>query len=462
MKMSQSRSLECKGKGGLMNRTMKPPKIIVPRVTTFGLTSTPGFPSNLNFQFPHSQKVKLCSLSPHPVISPDISIILENVNFINLVVYRVVSEAGQALKEGEDTCSQSLKTVLSIVSDPVKRKTMHVESMQCLNAFIKKYLLFHVPNVKRANPYDERATKYELTCFKLISIIYNIFYQLLLDLNIYKCFVDDALIKCMFEKMVNSPVLEERRLIERAFEVLLQNYNGKKKLIKQLLLAKTSLIIDGDYFFGTENILNLIEFFFRNEKFQKNIGQYDDLVKLFQNSIYPIVLSNSLSEFEASFNKLTALFTKNSPNLSFWCLKYLANHFPVTNQQKQKIFLKQIDVLLPNMAPRTLTTAAKEMLKIFGGAIESLSTANIAEVSMMLMDEGFVGLFMCVPDETRKYLIKPLITAAEHGKEMSKQMSLQVLEKFKDINDSQNNSFDKNQKVRSKIWRELKRKANNV
>ncbi|OHS95532.1 hypothetical protein TRFO_38347 [Tritrichomonas foetus] len=360
-------------------------------------------------------------------------------------------------KEEEENKLQILKALLEIVNDPIKRKNISLQSVDCLALFLKKYIFRPIPKINvscQGIQCSESKSYYELRYIKHISIMHSIFHSLLNDIAVFGEYINETLVKNLFE-MLQSPVLEERKLFEKDLEVILLNYSSLfKKLIFKLMTAKINLCIDGIYFAGIDSILRLMRRYFghQNEPINQNN------LNLFRISIFPLITSHQFSEFETPFHELSKFFVSQSQATAQWALKYLSTHFPISNQHKQKAFLKHIDVLLPHLPPSMLTVAANDMLVIFGSAFASNSTDSIVAASMMLMDDGFIGLFKCVPESTCKYLMTPLVEATKSCKEISREMATQICEKLRGV-EKKNVLNEDADKLKEQTWKEIRKAA---
>lgn len=154
---------------------------------------------------------------------------------------------------------------------------------------------------------------------------------------------------------------------------------------------------------------------------------------IFRTVIYPLFATDSANEFDGPLNDLSLMFQLSDPATSFWCLKFLDNHWPKTSVQKELAFLRQLTTLMPTLPSTLLPGAAPIIARRLSGAIASESTAVALFAIMFCDNDDFLGVFRGMPNVVARYLTPAARAATGMWKAEIGEYASQLLKKLSAI-----------------------------
>ncbi|OHS96140.1 hypothetical protein TRFO_37697 [Tritrichomonas foetus] len=227
------------------------------------------------------------------------------------------------------------------------------------------------------------------------------------------------------------------------------------------------------YYYDYKNyfaINTCLNFFF---KYFQTINQPLLYTDFFKRLIFPLFSTPFVSEFYTVLNQISSFFESRNPEIADFCFKYLMDHWPITDSNKQAAYLGHMIHLSANLQ---ITNIPKIIPKLFSKISNCLSSENFKVTSAALMlcsDQSFLFIFGPFADKFLPLIMPSIEKASRHWNPDVAAVCNDTVKILYNMNSSlmkkivsdQNfvKKFEeeeaKNEKIKEEIWRIIKSSA---
>lgn len=230
---------------------------------------------------------------------------------------------------------------------------------------------------------------------------------------------------------LDTPVSEEREEVECDLHLLLGDYAGFRRPMLRIMLAKLVCYLDNVTYLtlSIAPILRLLLTYFNT--LSGPVKQSAFL--LFRTVFYPL-FGKELSDFyEASLTDLSAYFQSRDPATSFWCLRYLKNHWPCSCTHKQMQFFRQTAFLIPMLPMTAFDRVAPVLLRTLRRCLTSEHSQVSMNASLFCAAPEFIDLFRPIPDDVSVFLMVGARAASAHWNAEARELAQFLVEALREF-----------------------------
>ena len=395
-------------------------------------------------------------LTPHAQLISDIpSLINRTLKYMNYKVYQSISSKNNANVDNKPESRKKMETlgnILALLQDPVLKHSLDDNVIESLVNLVNAHIFRSIGNYVMDHEYSEFSTKYSLTNWEHIHVIYRIFNCLLLHHSCFSRFISSDFARKIVNQL-RTPIDVERDELEKVLKKIVHSYPNQRQPLMQCMLSAVIRYLDTqedavviapilrcfyDYFLSLKPPIKAVNF------------------TIFQSVLYPLYATSGFKDFENVLMEMSMIFQVAEPNIAFWCLKYLHNHWPKSDPKKEGIFLRHLTNLLPLIPSDVIGEAMPIIALDMSKGIGSDSFATAAFCITFCNDDGFLGVFQSYPELIGKYLAPAAKRATKYWKQDVKEYAINLYSRLQEISGV---IEDDSEKDKYKNWKSILRMA---
>ena len=439
------------------NFAKKPPPILLPFTQTTGASSKVEAslpPRTIAYKAGEIQyKPIFHPLTPHVHALQDIIPLIsrcENNN--DNITYRIIPRQENFENKSNsniDKKRETLTNICKLVSDPIFRHTLNIETYNNIIELAKSHIFRPSEKYPLVNEYGEGDNKYDIENWEHLDLCHKILRSLMLDHNSFTGFLTKKLCKSLVDSL-NTPVQEELKAFEETIKIILDNYIGQRNHILKYMTE--NVIAYNDTLEGTDQIAPLLRLFYRYyTSLEPPLKQ--NAFMTFRTVFFPLISTPYAYEFEKPICELSLFFEVQDPATTFWCLKYMTNHWPVQNTKKIALFLHHMTDFLPYLPESLLSQAVPMVARNFAAVIGSPHVKTSIEAILYCDNFDFLNVFQNMPEVYSKYFIPAVDEACKSWKNDAQSIAQSLRSKLSQYD----HSVKKEEKYNSSaIWKQIK------
>lgn len=242
--------------------------------------------------------------------------------------------------------------------------------------------------------------------------------------------IDDQFMLKLVQQL-DSPVMDERIMIEKDLTFILQHFVGYRQSLLRHLLSRVIGYLDGItyYTLSMASILRLFLDYFYSLPLPLKQNNF----LLFRTVFYPLFATDFAYMFEEPLHQLSSFFQSLEPATALWCLHYLRKHWPRASTTKQILFLHQFMRLLPTQPATVLENVGPLVLKIIAPCITSQNFKVSMLSTSFVTDDDFIEVYKPLPDAISDILIPAAKTACNHWNQDERDLAIRLMDKLSDF-----------------------------
>ncbi|EAX93971.1 hypothetical protein TVAG_429010 [Trichomonas vaginalis G3] len=297
--------------------------------------------------------------------------------------------------------TDTLNSILKIVTDPVSRHGLSPDVFRMLFEMVLKHIIHPLPKVSKEAEFSEYTITYYIKHWEHIVIVHQILRAMMFDHSHFSPLLSKQFSKKLVD-CLETPLRSEQQQFEETIKIIIENYVGQRQHLLKHMISKLINYIENiiDYT-SIGSILRLLVSYFLSLETPFSTNNH----KIFRNLLFPLISTYDSSNFEKPIQDLELIFASQDPENAFWCLQYLFNHRPKTSVKKEILFYNLLTSLLPFLPDTLFLNTAPIVVKLLSRCISS-SNVSVCLFAIMFCDnQDLINTFKPVPELVVKYLL---------------------------------------------------------
>lgn len=336
--------------------------------------------------------------------------------------------------------AENVETIAAFLNQPGVFQTLDSKTIEKLLLVVRKNILRKVSDIPKPLLYGDfyapiSVTNWNILFFfhKLVSIIVNS-----LDDQIVDQWIDKSFIIGLVD-LLNSSDSNEQTSTVILIQQIFETFDTKKQFLFNRLIKLVMLHNEGvNSFVCVPPALKFFTYYFSQNKGYFN-QSYNNFFKLV---IFQLFATDFVHNYYNILSSLCQIFYQSDSSLALWALKFLLNHWPISNSAKHTIYLHHIRIL-SNSIPSNSSDPA--VFRLFEQIGQSLFSQNfkVANAALQLVGNvNFLFNFTPIFPTIIPILIKSLQNLESHWhpevRELTKNVYQVVLPLAANLNNNQN------------------------
>ena len=397
-------------------------------------------------------------LTPHVHALQDIMPLIARCTFVDSSEYIIVERKAKLHNYYDENFAkkkETLSAILKLVNDPVYRHALPGDTFNILFQLTKSHIFRRSSKPPPQNEYSEVSLKYEIEKWDHLNLCHKILRALMLDHSTFSSLLDKKLCKDLVNAL-DTPVEEEAAAFEETIQVIINGYIGQRSDVLKYMTEKVIAYYDNPQrFIQMQSLLRLFYEYYTS--LEPPLHQTAFLT--FRTVFFPLFTTPYAYEFEKQLCDISLFFEVQDPATTFWCLKYLTNHWPVASVKKIALYLHHMIDLLPFLPEAVLPQAGPLVIRNFSRIIGSPHIGTSVEAILYCDNEQFLQVFKNMPEVISLGFIPAVDKACNVWKPDSRDIAKSLREKLRRF-DHQKKDENKQKKTDSKqMWKQIKSMA---
>ena len=363
-------------------------------IFTFRIEESGNFPLT---EFPSFEKIDLSN------IKELVEKASSNFNYI----YSCQKNYNNNAKFQNREVAQALDSLISLFPDEAEKEKLTEENINDIYNMAKKHISHKFPDISRTYVIGESVAPYYISNWQQLESVYTLLAKLC---NQVAPLISDQQFFGIVSNLA-SPVKEERESVLFFIEELCKNSDDHKNKVFSVMTSVIESFRDGHCLhFCIPPILN----FLLPRLNELPLPLDRSYFSKFRNVFYPTIISSNVVDFYPSILPFSRFFQTKDSATAVWCIRFLFKHWPITNSQKQVIFLHQLQCLLSYLSPSYLPALSKALISRLLLCINSVNYKVAVAALKICQEEDFMSLLAKVAGGNAVTLIPSIETAQVH------------------------------------------------
>lgn len=300
----------------------------------------------------------------------------------------------------------SLDNLSIFAGDAETKSKFTFDDLSLLFDMLSLHIFHSFPDISKTYIIGESVSPYYMNNWDQLSRVYALLSLLLPELL---PFITDQVFE-KFMKLLSSPFNSEQEAVLAFIEKVCQKSEEHQSKIFQMMTRVVQLFIDGECLhFCLIPIFNFITNFLEKLPLPLNRSYF----VIFRSIFYQTIISPNVVDFYNALLPLAQFFQSKDSTTSVWCIRFLFRHWPITNSEKQIIFLHQLQFILSMLNTSFFPALSKALVFRLKLMIESVNFKVSMAAIRILKDEEFVKLVCSTTSQSLNSPIDILIPALE-------------------------------------------------
>lgn len=289
----------------------------------------------------------------------------------------------------EDKIDKSVIDALDSLSifagDTNTKSKFSSKDLSMLFEMLSLHIFHSFPDISNTYIIGESVSPYFMNNWDQLSRIYALLSLLLPEIL---PFITDEVFE-KFIKQLSSPFNSEQEAVLSFIEKVCQKSEDHQSKVFQMMTRVVQLFIDGECLhFCLIPIFNFLTNFLDKLTLPINLSYFE----VFRSVFYQTIISPNVVDFYNALLPLAQFFQSKDSTTSVWCIRFLFRHWPITNSEKQIIFLHQLQFILSMLNSSFFPALSKALVSRLKQMIESVNFKVSMAAIKILKDEEFVKL----------------------------------------------------------------------
>ena len=397
-------------------------------------------------------------LTPHVHALQDIMPLIARCTFVDSSEY-VIIERKARLNESYDQNfikkKETLAAILKLVNDPVYRHSLSADTFNIIFQMTQSHIFRTSSKPPPKNEYSEVSMKYEISKWDHLNLCHKIMRALMLDHSAFTSLLDKQLCKSLVNAL-DTPVEEEAAAFEETIQVIINGYVGQRSDILKFMTEKVIAYYDNpERYVQMQSLLRLFYEYYTS--LEPPLSQ--NAFMTFRTVFFPLFTTPYAYEFEKPLCDLSVFFEVQDPATTFWCLKYMTNHWPVASIKKITLYLHHLIDLLPYLPDAVLPQAGPLVIRNFARIIGSPHIGTTVEAILYCDNEQFLQVFKNMPEVISKGFIPAVDRACRLWKKDSREIAKSLRDKLNQFDHAKKDEDAPEKNNRKDTWKSIKSMA---
>lgn len=325
---------------------------------------------------------------------------------------------------------EALDNLSLFAGDPNMKSKFAYDDLSMIFEMLSLHVFHSFPDISKTYIIGESVSPYYMNNWNQLSRVYALLSLLLPELL---PFITDTVFE-KFTKLLSSPFNSEQEAVLSFIEKVCQKSEEHESKVFMMMTRVVQLFIDGECLhFCLIPIFNFLKNFLEKLPLPLDRSYFE----IFRSIFYQTIISPNVVDFYNALVPLAQFFQSKDSTTSIWCIRFLFRHWPVTNSEKQIIFLHQLQFILSMLNASYFTTLSKALISHLKMMIESVNFKVAMAAIKILKDEEFVKLICSSSSNTPNsasasdILIPALTQAQSHWNNDVRMSSIEALNLIK-------------------------------
>lgn len=296
---------------------------------------------------------------------------------------------------------------LSLFAGDTEMKSRFTENdLSMIFEMLSLHIFHSFPDISKTYIIGESVSPYYMNNWDQLSRIYALLSLLLPELL---PFITDEIFEKII-KLLSSPFNSEQEAVLSFIEKVCQKSEDHQSKVFQMMTRVVQLFIDGECLhFCLMPIFTFLTNYLEKLSLPLNRSYFE----IFRSIFYQTIISPNVVDFYNSLLPLAQLFQSKDSTTSVWCIRFLFRHWPITNSEKQIIFLHQLQFILSMLNTSFFPALSKALVSRLKQMIESVNFKVSMAAIKILKDEEFVKLICSSSSSSSNSPVDVLILSLE-------------------------------------------------
>lgn len=274
----------------------------------------------------------------------------------------------------------TLQKIHDIINSNVR---LDQESYSRLYFLLERALFRPIPNIPLSiysSDYPVKIVLHNEECLKLLYKIMEYFVRY----NLFQ--ITQNIYFKVIKNFHSQSATEQKCAVDLLLVIFEFNSNLRDEIARHVFKEIYIFQAGASTHFPVSPCLCFLVEFFKRLQLQTAINFF----QLFRSSLFPLILSQWITEFFGIFKSLSLSFFQRDSATALWGFRFLMKHWPATNSSKQVIFLQEIADIISCLGSSYFKPISESLFKKMIKCIKSSNYKVVLAALQVIRSEVFI------------------------------------------------------------------------